>query len=63
MNTNIELLDITQTSKMLGVTVNTLYSWVNQKKIQHFKIGRLVKFNRSYLEEWINGQKVEAAEY
>ena len=60
---SIELLDISQTSKMLGVSVNTLYSWVNQKKIQHFKIGRLLKFNRRYLEEWINKQMVEVVEY
>ena len=60
---SIELLDISQTSKMLGVSVNTLYSWVNQKKIQHFKIGRLVKFNRRYLEEWINKQMVQVVEF
>ena len=39
------LIDIEHVSEHLGVKVNTVYSWVNQRKIPYVKVGRLIKFN------------------
>ncbi len=51
------LLNIKETSLFLGVSVNTLYAWVNQKKIPRIKLGRLVKFDRIELERWLKEKR------
>lgn len=48
-----QLLDTTETSAFLGISKNTLYEWVLQNKVPHIKVGRLVKFRRDDLEEWL----------
>ena len=52
------LLTIQQAAHYTGLSVNTLYKWVSQRKIPHIKIGRLVKFDLHSLEEWIQQQTV-----
>ena len=45
----------------LGIKKSTLYEWIVQKKVPHYKVGRLVKFKRDDLEAWLkeNGQEVK----
>lgn len=38
---------------MLGISVNTVYSWVSQRRIPFVKCGRLTKFDRQGINEWI----------
>ncbi|MCA9467000.1 MAG: helix-turn-helix domain-containing protein [Nitrospira sp.] len=52
------LITIQQASLVTGVSVATLYKWVNQRKIPFIKLGRLVKFDPLKLEEWIRTQTV-----
>ena len=52
-------IDIRETADYLGCTVNTLYSWVSQKRVPHVKLGRLVKFDRVDLDKWIDDNKVK----
>ncbi len=52
------LLTIQEVAELTGVSVTTLYKWVSQRKIPHIKMGRLVKFDPSKLEEWIKQQTV-----
>ena len=51
-----------QTSKFLGISRNTLYEWIIQKKVPYIKVGRLVKFRKADLEKWLEKklQKVES---
>jgi excisionase family DNA binding protein len=51
------LLTIAEAAALLGVKAQTLYLWVSQKKISHRKIGRLVRFTESDLEEFVGRQK------
>ncbi len=53
------LLDITSISQQLGVSVNTVYSWVCQKKIPYVKLGRLVRFDSQDISKWLTEKKVE----
>ena len=46
-------IDAIQISELLGISRSTLYEWIIQKKIPCIKVGRLVKFKKSDLEEWI----------
>ena len=52
------LITIQQASLVTGVSVATLYKWVNQRKIPFIKLGRLVKFDPLKLEERIRTQTV-----
>ena len=57
------LMDMSAASTQLGVTKNTLYSWVSQKKIPYVKIGRLVKFDQRDIDAWVEGNKVKPRSY
>ena len=45
--------NITELSEYLGVKVNTLYSWISEKRIPYIKVGRLVRFDKNKIEEWL----------
>jgi excisionase family DNA binding protein len=54
------LITIKEASEYLGISVNTLYSWVSQKKIDYVKIGRLTKFDLKVIDKFIENNSVEA---
>lgn len=60
---NQPLMNISETSKFLGVSSGTLYVWVCQKRIPYVKIGRLTKFDQKDLSTWIEQRKVKPFEY
>lgn len=53
------LIDKDTLARELGVSVNTLYAWVNQRKIPYVKVGRLLKFDRKDIEAWIEDRKIK----
>jgi excisionase family DNA binding protein len=53
------LLNIQQAADYLGIKVSTLYQWVSQKRIAYHKSGRLVKFDLSDLDKFIEKSKVK----
>jgi len=53
------LINVKQLSELTGLSVFTLYSWINQKKIPYVKVGRLVRFDPRRIEKWIEGNTVE----
>ncbi|MDP8258979.1 MAG: helix-turn-helix domain-containing protein [Candidatus Aadella gelida] len=59
---NKKFLNIKDLSEYLGVTINTLYAWVNQRKIPYLKMGRLVRFDREKIEEWVESKGVKTYE-
>ncbi len=54
------LLTVAEASNYLGISVNTLYSWVSQKKIDYIKIGRLTKFDLKVIDKFIENNTTEA---
>ncbi len=54
------LLTVKEASEYLGISVNTLYSWVSQKKIDYVKMGRLTKFDLRVIDKYIENNTVEA---
>ena len=57
------LIDIAHVSEHLGVKVNTVYSWVNQRKIPYVKVGRLIKFDLQDINQWIANRKIVAEDF
>jgi len=58
-----ELLDTKEAAEFLGIKKSTLYEWVIQRKIPHIKVGRLVKFRRKDLEEWLKKRTKEEEDF
>jgi len=54
-----ELLGTREASEFLGISRNTLYEWIAQRKVPHLKVGRLVKFRKEDLESWLR-QRTQA---
>lgn len=54
-----QFLSPQELSAYTGLSLNTIYSWVSQKRIPYIKISRLVKFNVSEIDEWMRGMRVE----
>ena len=53
------MLRTDEAAEFLGISKNTLYEWIIQKKIPHIKVGRLVKFKREDLEAWLERRTQE----
>jgi len=51
------LLTIAEAAALLQIKTQTLYLWVSQKRVPHRKIGRLVRFTESDLEEFVGRQR------
>lgn len=56
---NQRLINPKELSDMLEISVNTVYSWVSQRKIPFVKCGRLTKFDVRKIDEWIEKNSVE----
>jgi len=54
-----QLLDTNEAADLLGISKNTLYEWVVQRKIPYVKVGRLTKFKTEDLEAWIKRRTQE----
>lgn len=55
------LMNYQDTAAMLGVKLGTLYAWVHEKKIPHVRLGgRLVRFDRGEIEEWLDDRRIPA---
>ena len=53
------LINVKELSELTGLSVFTLYSWINQNKIPYVKVGRLIRFDPRKIEKWIEGNTVE----
>ncbi|MFZ6016425.1 MAG: excisionase family DNA-binding protein [Nitrospirota bacterium] len=54
-----QLMDTREASEFLGISKNTLYEWIIQKRIPYVKVGRLVKFRQADLETWLKKRTQE----
>jgi len=52
------VLSFKEAQKFLGMSEPWLRKEISAKKIPHYKIGRLVKFKASELEEYLRSRKV-----
>jgi excisionase family DNA binding protein len=53
------LVDITKLSEYLSISKNTIYSWVNQRKIPYHKVGSLLRFDVNEIDKWLQEHKKE----
>ena len=47
-------LSITETCKYLGVSNDTVYKWIEKHDMSAHRMGRLCKFKKDEVDEWVN---------
>ena len=53
-------LSISEIAQYLGVSSDTVYKWIERKSLPAHKIGRLWKFKKEEVDEWVrSGQSAE----
>jgi len=52
-------LNVEELAEYLGISTNTVYAWVCQRKIPYLKIGKLVKFDLTKIEQWLDKKTVK----
>ena len=60
---NRRLIDVQELSELTGLSKNTIYCWVSQRRIPFVKCGRLTKFDLQKIEEWIEEHSVEEGRF
>ena len=50
---------IGEISEYLKVKPSTIYAMVAEKRIPHFRVGRLVRFKKSEIDLWMEGKRKE----
>ena len=55
-----ELLTTEQAAEILKIKPGTLRSWVSQRKIPYVKLGRLVRFDKNAIENFIEQNSIDA---
>ena len=50
------LLDVEDLAKYLKLQKQTIYNWLNQRKISGIKIGGVWRFDKSEIDKWLKAQ-------
>lgn len=52
------LIDVKELAIYIGLSPETIYSWVSQEKIPFVKVGRLTKFDLRAIDRWISNNSM-----
>ena len=50
-------LSVEEMAKHLGVSKDTVYTWVNERGMPAHKIGKLWKFDKTEVDKWVRSGK------
>lgn len=51
------LMDIDELADYLRLKKQTIYNWLNQRKITGFKVGGVWRFDRKEVDTWLNSRR------
>lgn len=54
------LMDIDELAAYLRLEKQTLYNWLNKKKISGIKLGHVWRFEKKDIDKWLRSQTVSA---
>ena len=60
---NRRLLNVQELAELTGLSKNTIYCWVSQRRIPFVKCGRLTKFDLQRIEKWIEENSVQEEKF
>ena len=55
MHVNPQWLSVEEVASHLGVSREALYKWIRRKGLPGHKVGRLWKFDRVEVDNWVRG--------
>ena len=55
-------VSVYQIAEHLGVTRDSIYRWINHKHLPAHRVGRLWKFQRAEVDDWVRGGGADEAE-
>jgi excisionase family DNA binding protein len=55
--TDERLMDIKEVAEYLHLTESTIYSWVQDGILPAFRVGRLWRFRRTELDDWLEANR------
>jgi excisionase family DNA binding protein len=55
-------LKIQEIANYLGIKVSTIYALVERRGIPHYRVGRLVRFKKPEVDQWMEGQRKPAVD-
>ena len=47
------LMSVDELAEYLNLGKQTIYNWLQQKKISGIKIGKVWRFDRKYIDKWL----------
>jgi excisionase family DNA binding protein len=47
------LMSVDELADYLGLQKQTIYNWLHKKRITGIKIGKVWRFDRKYIDEWL----------
>ena len=56
-----DLLDVEDLAKYLKLRKQTIYNWLNQRKIAGIKMGGVWRFDKREIDKWLKSQYRKAA--
>ena len=62
-NSQKNIVGIQAVADYLKISKNTVYSWVWQKRIPYYKVGRLLKFDLMKVDKWLESRSVDSSEH
>lgn len=60
--TDARWLSVDEIAMHLGVKRDTIYKWITRKQLPAHKVGRLWKFRRHEVDEWVTSGRGGGAE-
>lgn len=53
------LMDIEDLSRYFKIEKQTLYNWLNKKKVPGIKVGHVWRFDKSAIDDWLRSHTVK----
>lgn len=47
------LIDVKELSNRITVARSTIYQWVHEERIPHYRLGRLLRFDEDEVNSWL----------
>jgi excisionase family DNA binding protein len=48
------LMSVREVAETLGSHIQTVYSWVDESKLPHFRVGGRIKFDGKAIADWLD---------
>ena len=51
------LVDTKEIAQQLSIKPSTIYKWIHEGRIPHYKVGKLVRFSEKEVWDWVVQQR------